>query len=74
MSRLISTPALAADCPTQCPYDAITMVPRIPEQVVEPSLMTRLKGMLSLSTPAPPPAREADEMVAINAIFVRTLL
>lgn len=54
------------DCPTQCPYDAITMVPRAPEQVVAPDFLTRLKGMLSLKTPTPPAARESDEMVAIK--------
>jgi Fe-S-cluster-containing dehydrogenase component len=54
------------DCPTQCPYDAITMVPRVPAAVVTPNLITRLKGMLSLTTPPLPPASEAEEMVAIK--------
>jgi Fe-S-cluster-containing dehydrogenase component/CRP-like cAMP-binding protein len=54
------------DCPTQCPYDAITMVPRTPEPVVTPGLLTRFKSLFSLSTPTPPAARDADEMVAIK--------
>jgi len=54
------------DCPTQCPYDAITMVPRVPEAIVAPDLMTRVRRLLSLSMPAPPAAKESDEMVAIK--------
>jgi Fe-S-cluster-containing dehydrogenase component/CRP-like cAMP-binding protein len=58
------------DCPTQCPYDAITMVPRTPAVVVAPTFMARLKGLLSLAAPvpaaAPTPAAEADGMVAIK--------
>jgi Fe-S-cluster-containing dehydrogenase component/CRP-like cAMP-binding protein len=54
------------DCPTQCPYDAITMVPRVPETPVTPALLTRLKGLLSLSAPLPKAAAESDEMVAIK--------
>jgi Fe-S-cluster-containing dehydrogenase component/CRP-like cAMP-binding protein len=54
------------DCPTQCPYDAITMVPRIPEAAAPLSITSKVKSMLSLSAPAPPTARESDEMVAIK--------
>jgi len=54
------------DCPTQCPYDAISMVPRVPEAAAPPTVMARLKRMFSLATPPLPAAREADEMVAIK--------
>lgn len=54
------------DCPTQCPYDAITMVPRTTEQVVAPDFVSKVRRLLSLSTPPPAAAREADEMVAIK--------
>jgi Fe-S-cluster-containing dehydrogenase component/CRP-like cAMP-binding protein len=54
------------DCPTQCPYDAITMVPRTPETVVPPDFFTKVRSLLSLTSPTPPPARESDEMVAIK--------
>jgi hypothetical protein len=42
------------------------MVPRNPEVTAPASLTARLRGMLSFTVPAPPPAREADEMVAIK--------
>lgn len=54
------------DCPTQCPYDAITMVPRTPEIPAALDLRTKVKRLLSLSAPTPPAARESDEMVAIK--------
>ncbi|MCU1265088.1 MAG: 4Fe-4S binding domain, Cyclic nucleotide-binding domain protein [Acidobacteria bacterium] len=54
------------DCPTQCPYDAITMVPRHPAEAVPRSVTTKLKGLLSLAAPAAPVAQESDEMVAIK--------
>ena len=54
------------DCATQCPYDAITMVPRTPEPAASPNLMSRLKGMFSLAAPLPTPAVESEEMVAIK--------
>lgn len=54
------------DCPTQCPYDAITMVPRISQSPAAASFTTRVRSLLSLSAPAPPVAQEADEMVAIK--------
>ena len=55
------------DCATQCPYDAITMVPRQPRTIPEPDLLTRIKGILSLASRQPPPSEEqADDMVAIK--------
>ncbi len=54
------------DCPTQCPYDAISMVPRNPEPAARSSFASKLQGLLSLTTPLPPVAAESDEMVAIK--------
>jgi len=55
------------DCATQCPYDAISMVPRNSEPTVHPDLFTKLRHAFRLSTPPPPPAvTEADDMVAIK--------
>ena len=54
------------DCATQCPYNAITMVPRDGSPAASPDLMTRLRGLFSFNTPAPAPAAEADDMVAIK--------
>jgi Fe-S-cluster-containing dehydrogenase component/CRP-like cAMP-binding protein len=54
------------DCATQCPYDAITMMPRSTEADAPASALTKLKGLLSLSAPVVAPAKESDEMVAIK--------
>jgi Fe-S-cluster-containing dehydrogenase component len=54
------------DCPTQCPYDAITMVPRDPAPPAAFSLWTRVRRLLSLAPPTPPAAFEGDDMVAIK--------
>jgi Fe-S-cluster-containing dehydrogenase component/CRP-like cAMP-binding protein len=53
------------DCATQCPYNAITMIPRKPE--VPPALnwRQRMKGWLTLSPPAPPqPVTATDNLLA----------
>ena len=55
------------DCATQCPYDAITMVPRNTEAPVAAPFFTKLRHAFKLTTPPPPPAiTEADDMVAIK--------
>lgn len=57
------------DCAGQCPYDAITMVPRTGgvEPVVNFDLMGTLKKTFSLRVPQTPPAlTPADDVVAIK--------
>ena len=54
------------DCATQCPYDAITMVPKNGEPVVTFDLMGTLRRTLSLSTPPPAQLTPADDVVAIK--------
>jgi Fe-S-cluster-containing dehydrogenase component/CRP-like cAMP-binding protein len=56
------------DCATQCPYDAISMVPR--HDATEPvkfTLFGSLKQKLSLAPPEPPlPPAAADDVIAIK--------
>jgi Fe-S-cluster-containing dehydrogenase component/CRP-like cAMP-binding protein len=55
------------DCATQCPYDAISMVPRSGEPAAEFDLFGTLKKKLSLATPEPPqPPATFDDVVAIK--------
>jgi Fe-S-cluster-containing dehydrogenase component len=54
------------DCATQCPYNAITMVPREIPTVARPPLLTRLKGVFSLNAAEPAPIAESDDMIAIK--------
>jgi Fe-S-cluster-containing dehydrogenase component/CRP-like cAMP-binding protein len=56
------------DCATQCPYDAISMVPRATgDPLVKFDLFGTLKKTLSLSRPAAPlPLTPADDVVAIK--------
>jgi Fe-S-cluster-containing dehydrogenase component/CRP-like cAMP-binding protein len=54
------------DCATQCPYNAITMVPREAPPIVSPDLLTRIKNIFSFNVPAPAPIAEADDMIAIK--------
>jgi Fe-S-cluster-containing dehydrogenase component len=54
------------DCATQCPYDAITMVPKNGEPVVTFDLMGTLRKAFSLSTPPPAQLTPADDVVAIK--------
>jgi len=54
------------DCATQCPYNAITMVPR---DGVNSSGLTwgaRLQQLFSFSASAPQPIAEAEDMIAIK--------
>jgi Fe-S-cluster-containing dehydrogenase component/CRP-like cAMP-binding protein len=56
------------DCATQCPYDAISMVPRnTGDPLVAFDLFGTLKKTLSLSRPAAPlPLTPSDDVVAIK--------
>jgi Fe-S-cluster-containing dehydrogenase component len=49
------------DCATQCPYNAITMIPRKPEVPKPPTFAGRLKGWLSLAPHKPPQPVTATE-------------
>ena len=55
------------DCATQCPYDAISMVPRNGDVSNGFDLFGTLKRTLSLKLPAPPPEPDpSDDVVAIK--------
>jgi ferredoxin len=54
------------DCATQCPYDAISMVPRANPSEAEPSLFAKLKRILSLKIPPLANAPTSDDVVAIK--------
>lgn len=49
------------DCATQCPYNAITMIPRKPEAPKPPTLAGKVKGWLSLAPRTPPQPVTATE-------------
>ena len=49
------------DCATQCPYNAITMIPRRAEAPKPPTPAGRLKGWLSLAPRTPPQPVTATE-------------
>jgi Fe-S-cluster-containing dehydrogenase component/CRP-like cAMP-binding protein len=53
------------DCATQCPYNAITMIPRKAETPQAPTFAGRLKGWLSLAPETPPqPVTATDNLLA----------
>jgi len=55
------------DCATQCPYNAISMVPRKSPVVPSPGLLGTLKGWLSLALPTEPrPVTETEDLLAIK--------
>jgi Fe-S-cluster-containing dehydrogenase component/CRP-like cAMP-binding protein len=55
------------DCATQCPYNAITMIPRDEPPTASPNLVNRIKGFFSFKAPAPAAAAvEGADMVAIK--------
>lgn len=54
------------DCATQCPYNAISMVPRVLPAAPHTRLLTRIKRVFSFEAPAPSPIAENDDMIAIK--------
>jgi Fe-S-cluster-containing dehydrogenase component/CRP-like cAMP-binding protein len=54
------------DCATQCPYDAITMVPKNGDVHSEFDLLGTLRKTFSFKTPEPLPLTPADDVVAIK--------
>lgn len=55
------------DCATQCPYDAISMVPRNSAAPEPAGFFTKVKQTFSLRTPpTPAAATDGDDMVAIK--------
>ncbi len=56
-----------ADCATQCPYNAISMVPRKPVAASPAGFDRRLKNWLSLAMPTVPPAvTETVDLLAVK--------
>lgn len=55
------------DCATQCPYNAISMVPRKPAQPPPRLFGAIIKSWFSLAVPAePPPVTETADLVAVK--------
>jgi len=55
------------DCATQCPYNAISMVPRKPQSLTQPGLGGILKSWLSLAPPTAPLAvTETEDLLAVK--------
>ena len=55
------------DCATQCPYNAITMIPRKPPAPPPPKLGHKLKGWFSLAPPKLPTAvTETENLLAVK--------
>jgi Fe-S-cluster-containing dehydrogenase component/CRP-like cAMP-binding protein len=55
------------DCATQCPYNAISMVPRKPAAPHAQPLSARLKNWFKLAPPALPPAiTETEDLLAVK--------
>jgi len=54
------------DCATQCPYNAITMVPREGSPTAPLDLRSRISNLFSFNVQKPAAAVEADDMVAIK--------
>jgi Fe-S-cluster-containing dehydrogenase component/CRP-like cAMP-binding protein len=53
------------DCATQCPYNAITMIPRKPEVPKPLTLARKVRGMLSMAPATPPqPVTAIDNLLA----------
>lgn len=56
-----------ADCATQCPYNAISMVPRNAPRLMSPGLFGTFKSWLSLSVPTGPPAiTDTEDLLAVK--------
>ncbi len=54
------------DCATQCPYDAITMVPPDAAPPNVPGFLSSLKKALSFKVDPPPAAVQSDDVIAIK--------
>jgi Fe-S-cluster-containing dehydrogenase component/CRP-like cAMP-binding protein len=54
------------DCATQCPYNAITMIPRGGSPTVPLDIKSRINNLFSFNAPKPAAAVESDDMVAIK--------
>jgi Fe-S-cluster-containing dehydrogenase component/CRP-like cAMP-binding protein len=54
------------DCATQCPYNAISMVPRDGGDVVAPNILVRIRSLFGSSTPPVAAPAESDDMIAIK--------
>jgi Fe-S-cluster-containing dehydrogenase component/CRP-like cAMP-binding protein len=55
------------DCATQCPYNAITMIPRKPQAAPPPKLGHKFKGWFSLAPPKLPLAvTETENLLAVK--------
>lgn len=54
------------DCATQCPYNAITMVPRQGAPTIQLDWKSRLNQLFSFNVAKPAAAVESDDMVAIK--------
>jgi Fe-S-cluster-containing dehydrogenase component/CRP-like cAMP-binding protein len=55
------------DCATQCPYDAISMIPRPKKAVAEAGVTTKLTDLFRLSPdPLPPAVETLDDLVAVK--------
>jgi Fe-S-cluster-containing dehydrogenase component/CRP-like cAMP-binding protein len=54
------------DCATQCPYNAITMVPREGSPTVALDIRSRINNLFSFNVQKPAAAVESDDMVAIK--------
>jgi Fe-S-cluster-containing dehydrogenase component/CRP-like cAMP-binding protein len=54
------------DCATQCPYNAITMVPRERSATVPLDLKTQISSLFSFNVQKPAAAVESDDMLAIK--------
>jgi Fe-S-cluster-containing dehydrogenase component len=56
------------DCATQCPYNAISMIPRKPPAVAPPlNFAGQLRSWLSLApAPLPPPVTETENLLAVK--------
>jgi Fe-S-cluster-containing dehydrogenase component/CRP-like cAMP-binding protein len=54
------------DCATQCPYNAISMVPRNLPPPARTAPLMRIKNVFRLTAPAPAAVGEADDMIAIK--------
>ncbi|HEX8069773.1 MAG TPA: cyclic nucleotide-binding domain-containing protein [Pyrinomonadaceae bacterium] len=56
-----------SDCATQCPYNAITMVPRKPPAPEPQTFAQRVRAWFDISPPEPPPpVVEVDNNVAVK--------